>query len=161
MPRVRFQPNMLLVKGGGKARKRDQAFVDSSRTGRPSVGPPPQHFSEAQQAVWREVVGSVPEGHLTASDSGALEAYAVALDTLRRLTQRFNADGGSFFDDHGRRDDGAAATAAVLRELRSSSRLVGQLGRELGLVATHRQRVTLPPPPIKDDPLERFFGIPR
>jgi phage terminase small subunit len=80
----------LLVKGAGRPRKRDRAFVTSVGIGRRAIGAAPQHLSEAQRAAWREVVASVPAGHLTASDAGTLEAYCVALDVLRRLSESFN-----------------------------------------------------------------------
>src|SRR5580765_5971703 len=47
---------------------------------------PPAHLSVVEKRLWREVVGSMPEGLYTRADKGVLERYVVAWAEHRSLT---------------------------------------------------------------------------
>ena len=51
------------------------------------IGLPPEHFGEAQQLIWFEIIGLVPDGVLTNMDRIALEGACATLECIREISR--------------------------------------------------------------------------
>jgi phage terminase small subunit len=75
---------------------------------------PPKSLSKAAQAVWKRAVGSMPPGVYTTADEPALEAYADAVVTYRRLSAELESAPITIPDLQGRRRPGTACVGPGL-----------------------------------------------
>ena len=83
MPRPRLPTELLELRGAfRKDPQRRRAVGPKSPIG---IGEPPEHLSEGEKAVWRELVANAPAGVLTGADRAVMEL-------LVRLMARFRAD---------------------------------------------------------------------
>lgn len=97
MARNRTPSNILELRGAfdkNPQRRREEPQVESD------LGQPPEHFDEARQAAWLEIVDMAPEGVLTKADR-------IAVEMLADLMVRYRASmkpGGDKFTSADRRD---------------------------------------------------------
>jgi P27 family predicted phage terminase small subunit len=100
---------------------------------------PPKSLSKAAQAVWKRAVGSMPPGVYTTADEPALEAYADAVVTYRRLSAELESAPITI--------PGSTRQMIVnpiFKAVDAQARLVSALGSRLHLDPVARQGVAAP-----------------
>jgi phage terminase small subunit len=90
------------------------AFLDVVPAFRLDI-PPPPHLNEAEQAVWRDTVGTADEGHFRPEDRELIAHYCVHVAQARRLMAR------------------KRRTPEQMRDLRAETALVMSLSTKLRL----------------------------
>lgn len=112
----------------GSYKKHPERRTDGEPTPTRGIGPPPEHFDEAHQALWNEVVSVMYAGVLG-------EADRLALETMVRLVYLMRTD----FEN---------MTAAQI------TRLTGLFG-QFGMTPADRTKITIPKDK-KSNPFEGF-----
>lgn len=79
---------VIAANGGFKANP-SRRRIDPPSSG--VVGQPPAYLDEDEEATWRELLATSPEGVLQASDAVALELAATLLSDYRKDRSSFNA----------------------------------------------------------------------
>jgi P27 family predicted phage terminase small subunit len=120
---------------------RGKRKLDLDREPQPlgEIGEPPDHLTEDQAEMWREVVRSMPIALLTSADRGSLERYAVAYAAFRGATKLINQSGLIIKGRHGNPVKNPAMVA-----LWQASHDMARAGNELGLSPQARARITMP-----------------
>jgi P27 family predicted phage terminase small subunit len=148
---------LRLVAQGGKLRARYRNRIDTEPVAAPGLGPPPEHLSDEQRALWARVEATAPPGLLTQLDADLVDGYVVLLASRNHAVRMFNRSGGSVLVRQASQRQ-ALVTNPYLREIRRLTEQLLALQSQLGYSPVSRTRIAIKPKGDANDPLTRFFG---
>jgi P27 family predicted phage terminase small subunit len=119
-----------------------------------TVGSPvmPEGLDDEEQALWEEVVGTLPDGLLTHADTWLLEKFVVQCCFARRCSREI-ADGGMVISG----PNGMLQRNPLISARQSALQSMQAAAESLGLTPTARTRLAAPTQ-REDEPPPDLFG---
>lgn len=112
---------------------------------------PPDHLSDSQRELWRQIEKSAPPGVYTSADSQALERMAIAWDRYRHCQREIEETGFYSIGSMGQR-----VVSPAIRIQAEAEKAMHRAGEVLGLSPVARSRIAQPDG-IEDDPFEMLL----
>ena len=117
---------------------------------------PPAHLTVDEKRLWREVVGSMPEGLYTRADKGTLERYCQKWAKHRQLGEEIAHTGNLVMGQAGNwvKNPLFLAQAQMADDMH-------RCATELGLTPASRSRIEhrVEPAPVESDEYRKLIGI--
>jgi P27 family predicted phage terminase small subunit len=103
------------------------------------IGPAPEHFSEAQAALWNYYAGCAPEGLLKAVDRSVFTTFIISSDMVRQCSEILSAEGLLLEGERGIQEHPAS------RAMARFSMVQLKAGSDLGFSPAARPRIHVAP----------------
>jgi P27 family predicted phage terminase small subunit len=111
----------------------------------------PRGLDDEEQGLWDEVVGSLPDGLLSAADSWVIEKFVVQCCFARRCSKEIQEHGLVIAGPNGmlQRNPLIASRQAAMQSMQAAA-------ESLGLTPTARNRLSAPTKPEEEAPDDLF-----